>query len=177
MERSSWALIIIVAIGAAALVLALVPSAWPNPLENVTPAQRLERLPQLKNAAAAVDAACRKGDTVAFTEATTATYRRDLEQRLDAVEATLSGQTLQAMAAGAPGYEQWLQQPVLALDAKASKAAIAVQRAANDGAQVLVFDWDGARFLLHEVRHVVRVTDKKSAATFVAELLQARANR
>lgn len=174
MERSSWTLIIIAAIGAAALVLSFVPSAWPNPLEGVSEQQRLERLPQLADAAAAVDAACRKGDAVAFAEATTASYRKDLEQRLDAVEATLTGQTLQAMAAGAPGYEQWLQRPLWALEAAGAVAVAAVARATGDGAQVLVFGWDGEQFKLDEVRHVVRVTGPEQAKRFVAELLQQR---
>ena len=111
MERSTWTIITLVAVGAAALCLALVPSAWPNPLGGVTSAQRQQRLGHLEDAAAAVDAACRDGNASAFAQVTTASYRKGLEQRLDAVGATLTEQTLRAMAARAPGYEAWLSQP------------------------------------------------------------------
>lgn len=174
MERSSWTLIILAAFGAAALVLAWVPSAWPNPLDGVTPSVRAERMPQLEGAAAAVDAACRDGNAKAFAQVTTASYRLGLEQRLDAVEATLTGQTLQAMAAGAPAYREWFQQPIWALEAVGSYAAVVVARQGGDGAQMLMFAWDGAQFRLDEVRHVIRVTGPEVARPFVRELLQAR---
>lgn len=174
MERSSWSIIILVALGMAALVLALAPSAWPNPLGGLSPESRRERIPELRTAAAAVDAACREGSSSSFAQVTTASYREGLTRRLDAVEATLTGQTLQAMAAGAPGYEHWFSRPVWATEAAGAYAGVAMPRADGAGAQVLMFAWDGAQFLLDEVRHAVRVTDPDQAAEYLREVLRAR---
>jgi len=174
MERSTWTIITLMALGAGALVLALAPSSWPNPMAGIPKAARSEQIGHLEDAAAAVDRACEAGSSTAFAKATTASYRKGLSRRLDAVEATLSGQTLRAMAAGAPGYQQWFTRPVWALEAAQDHAAVAVGRADGKGAQVLVFRWDGERFLLDHVRHAPRVTDQRAAQALVHELLQAR---
>ncbi|HEB53612.1 MAG TPA: hypothetical protein ENI87_10210, partial [bacterium] len=111
MERSSWMLIVLVSLGAALLVLAFVPGAWPNPVVEDGVVVETRAVPELSGAMAAVDAACRAGDGEQFAAVTTASYRRGLERRLLAVDGTLDGETLRAMARSAAGYAQWMQRP------------------------------------------------------------------
>jgi hypothetical protein len=175
MERSSWTLIICIALGAAAIVLALVPSAWPNPLADPDNGDGVKSVPVLEEAAAAVDAACRDGDRQRFSAVTTASYRSGLERRLSAVDAVLDQQTLQAMAAAAEGYQGWFRRPLLASYVSGPYAAVVVKRdGKSDGAQVLVFVWDGDTFLLDDVRHAPRVETEPAAKRFVVELLRLR---
>ncbi|MFN7590756.1 MAG: hypothetical protein ACK5UQ_19925, partial [Planctomycetota bacterium] len=63
-------------LGLAALVFAWLPGAWPNPL----PEGRIAdpgAVVALRRAAAAVDAACQRGDVQAFAAATTEAHRQD----------------------------------------------------------------------------------------------------
>jgi len=170
MARNSWWLVICVSVGLAALVLAWLPSAWPNPLadERLDPQQALTRL---QPAAAAVDAACRAGDRGAFAEATTAGYREDLEARLQVVDGVLDSATLQGMSR-ASSCEQWLRQPVLAVLVDGEYAAVAVRREQGDGAQVLSFRWDGEQFRLSGMRHAPRVASESAAQRYLRELLR-----
>ena len=174
MERSNWTLILCIAMGAAALVLGLVPSDWPNPLAAAD-GDAVNDVPVLEEAAAAVDAACREGDGARFAQVTTASYRSGLERRLSAVDATLDAKTLQSMAAAAEGYQGWFRRPLLATYVAGSYAAIAVRRdGETDGAEALVFIWNGQRFLLDDIRHAPRVATKSAARRFLVELLQQR---
>src|SRR5262245_61880184 len=114
MARDATGLLItsLVAFGAAALVMAWTPAAWPNPLpQGALP--RAQPVPTLRAAAVAVDAACARGDLVAFASATTAAHRVGIERRLAAVERPLDAGTLRALhAEGA--LAPWLDGPVLA---------------------------------------------------------------
>jgi hypothetical protein len=174
MERSSWALIACLAIGAAALVLGFIPGRWPNPLTVAATAPLAEKVSPLERAAASVDAACRKGDGVAFASHTTASYRQGLEERLALVDAALTDQTLIALSSASPGYFALLQRPVLALRASNSYAAVAVARQNGDGAQLLVFFWNGFQFCLDEIRHAPHVQDVDVAERSVLALLRNR---
>jgi hypothetical protein len=175
MERSSWTLIICTALGAAALVLALVPSSWPNPLAGGANGDSVKSVPVLEDAAKAVDAACREGDGDRFAQVTTASYRQGLERRLSAVDASLDSATLQAMAAAAEGYQGWFRRRLLATHVADAYAAVVVKRdQKDDGAQVLVFRWDGEQFLLDDVRHAPRVETEPAAKRFAVELLRLR---
>lgn len=184
MERTTWTLIVLFAVGAALLVLAIVPTAWPNPLADAAgdapgPARQQETRSQLGDAAAAVAAACRDGDGQAFAAATTATYRRGLERRLQAVEGQLDGATLRRMAADdRSGPERWLTRPFEAVHVRGPFVAVSVRRdpelGEGQGAQVLVFEWDGTRFRLDEVRHATRVDDAEDAGRYLRELLRLR---
>lgn len=175
MERSSWVLIVLVSVGAAALVLAFAPGAWPNPVVEDGVVVETRAVPQFARAMQAVDAACRAGDGKAFAAVTTASYRRGLERRLLAVDGSLDGETLRAMARSATGYAQWLERPIYAMHANRSSVAVAVQREpARDGAQILVFEWDGEQFRLDEVRHAPRVLSAEAARRYLTELLRLR---
>jgi len=178
MERSSWTLIVLAALGLAALVLAFAPSAWPNPVVDDGKVVEAKVVPELSSAAQAVDAACRLGDQGRFAELTTASYRRGLEVRLQAVDAELDAAMLRQVAREG-GYAEWLRRPVLASHAMTNYVAIAVDRGfdaegEHDGAQVLVFEWDGNRFVLDEVRHATRAQTKAAARRFLVELLRLR---
>ena len=179
MERSSWTLIVLAALGLAALVLAFAPSAWPNPVVDDGKVVETRVVPELSTAAKAVDAACRRGDEGRFAELTTASYRRDLEVRLQAADARLDADTLRRMAEGGGGYAEWLRRPVLAMHAMKNYVAIAVDRGLDldgedDGAQVLVFEWDGQQFVLDGIRHATRVRTEAAAQRFLVELLRLR---
>ncbi|MCK5944587.1 MAG: hypothetical protein KAI24_21545 [Planctomycetes bacterium] len=179
MERISWAVILLIAVGTAALVLAFAPSAWPNPIVADGKVVEAKAVPELESAVMRVDAACRRGDEGAFAQLTTASYRRDLEVRLQAVDATLDAATLRRMSRGGSGYADWLRRPVLAMHAMRGYVAVAVDRGRNakgesDGAQVLVFEWDGEQFMLDGVRHAPRVATEEAAGRFLVELLRLR---
>ena len=174
MERSSWALIFCTALGAAALVLGLVPSDWPNPLASED-GDAVTDVLMLKDAAVSVDQACRDGDGERFAQFTTASYRSGLQRRLSAVDATLTPETLREMAGAGEGYQGWFSRQVLATYVAGPHAAIAVRRDGKaDGAQVLVFTWDGQHFLLDDVRHAPRVETEPAAKRFLVEILRLR---
>lgn len=169
-ERSSWGPVAAAALGAAALVLAALPSERPNPL--VASASDAA-LPALRVAADAVDAACARGDTAAFAAATTADFRRELLQRLQAFDGQLDAATLRALAADAP-QAAWLRQPLLAARGAGARAAIAVARPDGDGAQLLEFVWDGRAFRVDRMRHAVAVRDRAAAERAVAAAVGVR---
>lgn len=179
MERSSWTLIVLAALGLAALVLAFAPTAWPNPVVDDGKVVESKVVPELSSAAQAVDAACRRGDESSFVALTTASYRRDLEVRLQAADASLDAATLRRMARGGGGCADWLRKPVLATHAMQNFVAVAVDRGLDvegedDGAQVLVFAWSGQQFALDQIRHAPRVQTEAAAKRFLVELLRLR---
>lgn len=174
--RSGWLVTLCVALGAALLVLAIVPSAWPNPLGGGgTSAAPIEvpveqAIPRLMRAAFAVDAACDAGDERAFAEATTASWRGELQRGLAVVDGDLDGKTLRGMF-GSAGLSAWLDEPVLAVRVRDQRAAVAVMRPDGDGAQVLRFTWDGFRFRCDGVSHAVKVRSAEGARRHLDELL------
>ena len=180
MERNPWTLITLAALGLAAIVLALAPSAWPNPLVRDGAVVEARVVPTLRTAAQAVDAACRRGDAVAFAALTSASYRAQLERRLEAFDVRLDGQTLRRAVIDG-GYADWLRRDrvLLATVADASRIAVAVDRGVDergepDGAQMLAFAWDGEQFVLDEVRHAPRVVDADVATRYLTEWLRLR---
>jgi hypothetical protein len=180
MERSAWTLILLAAIGFAAIVLALVPSAWPNPLVRDGAVVEARVVPTLRTAAQAVDAACRRGDAAAFSALTSDAYREKLTARLAAFDVELDAQVLRRVVIER-GYADWLRRdrPVLATAAREGWVAVAIDRGvdeagAHDGAQVLAFAWDGEQFVLDEVRHAARVRNAEVARRYLAEWLRLR---
>jgi len=127
MERSSWTLILLAALGCAALVLAFAPSAWPNPVVADGAVVEERVLPELSSAARAVDAACRRGDEARFAELTTSAYREELQGRLQAVDAKLDAETMRKMADSGGADSDWLRRPLLATHAVSADVAIAVE--------------------------------------------------
>ena len=112
---------------------------------------------------------------------TTERYRADLVKRLDAaaLPSDLGPETLRTMADEGAGYARWLERSALATHALYDLVAVAVERAPDSsgapaGAQVLVFQWDGAQFLLDEVHHATRVFDADDADRYLQELLRLR---
>lgn len=178
MERTTWALIFCFAIGGAALVLALVPSAWPNPLAGVASADAAMARPELDRAAAAVDAAFAAGDGEALAGVTTASFRRDLERRLEVFDRQLDAATLRAMAAADGGAGRWLERPFVSLESSAQRVAVAVRRDAargeGRGMQLVVFYWDGQRFRLDLSRHEVDCVDAAAAREQLVRILRER---
>ena len=87
------------------------------------------------------------------------------------VDGKLDRETLRAMGESSPcsGY---LEQPVWATLVDGVHAAIAVRREGGDGAQILVFAWDGRQFQLADMRHAVRVKTEVTAARYLRELLR-----
>lgn len=181
MERSSWTLISLAVLGLGALVAAYAPSAWPNPIVRDGGVVEDLVVPTLRDAAVAVDAACRRGDRDGFVSLTTDRYRADLENRLEAagLSSDLAPETLASMASEGAGYASWLERYALATHALYDLVSVAVERDLDrsfepGGAQVLVFRWDGARFLLDEVHHATRVFDADDADRYLQELLRLR---
>ena len=98
---------------------------------------------------------------------------------LQAVEGQLDGATLRRMAADdRSGPERWLTRPFEAVHVRGPFVAVSVRRdpelGEGQGAQVLVFEWDGTRFRLDEVRHATRVDDAEDAGRYLRELLRLR---
>lgn len=161
----------LVAVGAAAAVFACLPSVCPNPLPegSLAPAA----LPQLRRVAAALDAACARGDLGAFVTATTDSHRDELRRRLLPLDLALDGATLRAF--GADGaLAAWLDRPLLAGAVRGDRIVVAVLRSNGDGAQVLAFVWNGQRLCFDGSCHAVAVTDRAGAALRVAAGLAAR---
>lgn len=165
LDRGGWLATALFAFGAAALVLALVPAAWPNPLPqgDVAPA---DALPKLREAATAVDAACSRGDLAAFANATTAQHRADLQQRLAALQLPLDSATLRELAVDA-ALTPWLDQPLLAGEVRGDRVVVAFARPGGDGAQCLAFVWSGRGWRFDGARHAVGVGTAAGAATWL----------
>lgn len=164
-DRRGLLVTALVAFGAAAAVFAWVPAVWPNPLpEGTVPPGRL---PQLRAAAVAVDAACARGDLRAFAAATTPAHRDDLQRRLATLDRALDADTLRALGADVAQAE-WLDRPLLAGEVRGDRIVLAVARPAGDGAQVLAFAWDGQRLRFDGSYHAVGVRTRAAAAAAVA---------
>lgn len=166
-ERRAWLATTLLALGAGALAFAALPGRWPNPLaegDAIAPAA----LRELAAAAAAVDAACARGDGDAFAATTTASHRQRLTRHLAAVDGVLDGGTLQALGNEA-GRVDWLAQPVLAGHVRGDRAAVAVARPEGDGCQLLVFVWDGRGMRFDGGRHLPTVRSRAEADAVVAE--------
>lgn len=157
--------------GAAAVVLAWSPGAWPVPAQDGR-FDEAQLLPGLRAAAAAVDAACARGDAQAFAAATTASHRQSLDQRLQAVDLGLDAGALKELAAS-PQVD-WLAQAPLAGFVQGPRTAIACPRPAGDGAQVLTFEWDGRRWLFDGSFQALGVRDAESATAAVTDAVLQR---
>lgn len=159
-------LLLTASLGAAAVVFALLPGAWPNPLpegELVEPGQAYE----LRRAAAAVDAACVRGDVDAFVAATTEAHRKAMEQSLTALDRRLEPSTLREIGART-SQARWLDGKALAGEVRGRQAAIAVERPDGAGAQILRFLWDGRQFRFDGAQHAPVVRDASGAKAAVA---------
>lgn len=166
----SLAATVCLGLGAGALTFALSPGHWPVPAASGTfPAEAL--LPGLRATAAAVDAACARGDRAAFATATTASHRDSVQRHLAAVDRQLDAETLRAMA-GEPVVD-FLVAPPLAGLVFARRTALAARRPRDDGVQLLVFSWDGRRWQLDSSQHHRRVGDEREAMALVRQALQA----
>lgn len=141
----------LLAVGAAALVFAWTPGAWPNPLPD-GPVGSADAVRQLAETTSAVAEACARGDVPAFAAATTGEHRERVARRLAAVDGVLDGATLQTFGAEA-GRIDWCAQPLLAGEVRGVRTAIAVARPDGDGAQLLSFVWDGRRMRFDGARH------------------------
>jgi hypothetical protein len=138
------------AIGAAGVVFAFLPGAWPVPHgEEPFVAERM--LPALRASAAAVDAACARGDAAAYTAATTDAHRAELAARLAVVDRELDAATLREL--GDHGVVDWLVREPLAGTLQRARTAVAVPRPDGVGAQVLAFEWDGRRWRFDGSQH------------------------
>ncbi|MBL8735684.1 MAG: hypothetical protein JNL12_04595 [Planctomycetes bacterium] len=159
-------LLLTASLGAAAVVFALLPGAWPNPLpegELAEPGQAYE----LRRAAAAVDAACVRGDVDAFVAATTEEHRKAMEQSLSALDRRLEPRTLREIGART-SQARWLDGKALAGEVRGQMAAIAVERPDGAGAQILRFRWDGRQFRFDGAQHAPVVRDQLGAKAAVA---------
>jgi len=159
-------LLLTASLGAAAVVFALLPGAWPNPLpegELVEP----EKAYELRRAAAAVDAACVRGDVDAFVAATTEAHRQAMQASLSALDRRLEPRTLREIGART-SQARWLDAKALAGEVRGSRAAIAVERPDGAGAQILRFQWDGRQFRFDGAQHAPVVRDRLGAKAAVA---------
>ncbi len=168
-ERSGWFVTVLVALGAAALVLGA-RSAWPSPLQE-GPLDDGPTLGRLRAAAAAVDAACRAGDLAEFKARTTATHQRRLQRQLAIVDRRLDERTLGELIADEAYGDLLLAEP-LAGEVRDGRAVVAVPRPRGAGAQVLTFVWDGRRLQLDESTHSRAVVDARSARAAVDAVMR-----
>ncbi len=154
-----------VSLGASALVFAVLPGDWPNPLPE-GPLDLGRGASRLRAAAAAVDAACARGDLAAFGETTTPAHRQQLARRLQTVDLRLDAGTLRDLG---NRVGNWLDLPLLAGRVHGACTAVAVARPAGDGAQVLTFVWDGQRLRFDGSRHAAAVRSTSAAVAAVTE--------
>jgi hypothetical protein len=174
-ERRGLWLTTLLAVGAAGVVFASLPGAWPNPLPQ-GPLDADAGVPRLQAAARAVDAACTRGDVAAFVSVVTDAHRDRLARELSVVDRRLDGSALRDLGArgGAP-YGAWLAQPFVAGEVRGARAAVAVQRPAGDGVQVLSFVWDGRVLRLDDSRHSPQARSAATARAAVADAVLRRA--
>lgn len=168
-DRTS-ALLVTASLGAAAVVFALLPGAWPNPLpegELLDPGKAYE----LRRAAAAVDAACARGDVDAFVAATTPAHQKAMAQSLSALDRRLEPRTLREIGART-SQARWLDGKALAGAVRGRQAAVAVERPDGTGAQILRFLWDGRQFRFDGARHAPIVRDAVDAKAAVDAVLR-----
>lgn len=161
-------------LGAAALVFGLLPGPWPNPLPQ-GPLETEGDVLRLWAAAAAVDAACFRGDVEAFDATVTPALRERLQKELAAVDRPLDSAALRDLSTERDrAYGEQLVQPFLAGMVRGQRAVVAVQRPRQDGAQVLSFLWDGHTLRLDESVHVASVRTPAHARAFVADAVASR---
>lgn len=139
-----WTTTVCVSLGLAALVFAWLPGAWPNPLPEGRIAD-LGAVVALRRAAAAVDAACQRGDVQAFAAATTEAHRQEFAQTLQTIDRRIEPRTLREIGARSSQL-RWFDAEALAARVRGPRVAIAVRRPDGAGAQVLSFAWDGRQF-------------------------------
>lgn len=127
----------------------------------------------VRAAARSFDDACRSGDPAAVAARATPAHREAMARRLallGVVGAEASVETELAAwsdTAAAAACRSLLVAAPLAGRVRGERAAVAVPRADADGAQVLVFAWDGARFLLDDSQHRPGVADRRTATAAV----------
>lgn len=161
-----------VSLGLAALVFAWLPGDWPNPLPQgrlLEPGATVA----LRRAAAAVDAACQRGDVEAFAAATTDSHRRDFAQTLQTLERAIEPRTLREIGART-SQARWLDEQALAARVLGRRVAVAVRRSDGAGAQVVSFVWDGHQFRFDGSVHVRGAVDATRANAAVDAALGAR---
>lgn len=163
-NTSAWLATVSLALGAAAVVLAL-PGAWPQPLPDgpLSGAVADGALAQLRLAAADVDAACRSGDLRAFAAVTTAAYRRELDRGLAAVAGTVDAGLLQELAAQRR-CSDWFAGELLGGVVQQRRAVVALRSAVGAGSRLLAFLWDGRRWRFDGVTTNVGAADAGAAA-------------
>jgi|JRYL01.1.fsa_nt_gb hypothetical protein len=167
-ERSAWWLTIAVALAAGWWAVRS-DALQPLPPSDGPVTERA--LGTVRAAAAAVDAACQTGDLAAFAARTTAAHRARLDQRLALLDRRLDAETLAAQAV-AGHYRTVLDRAPWAGAAAAGRVVVAVPRPAGDGAQVLVFEWDGERLRLDASWHQPTVRDAPAASAAVEAVLR-----
>lgn len=139
-----WTTTVCASLGLAAFVFAWLPGAWPNPL----PEGRIAdpgAVVALRRTAAAVDAACQRGDVEAFAAVTTDSHRREFAQTLQTLDRSIEPRTLREIGARS-SQARWLDAEALAARVRGPRVAVAVRRPDGAGAQVLSFAWDGRQF-------------------------------
>jgi hypothetical protein len=161
-------------VGAAGVVFGFLPGAWPNPLPQ-GPLDAEGSVLRLWAAASAVDAACTRGDVAAFSAVVTDAWRERLGRELGVVDRPLDSALLRDLGARRGlDYREWLARPLLAGEVRGPRAAVAVQRPAGDGAQVLSFVWDGHVLRLDDSRHSPQVRSPAMARAAVADAVLRR---
>jgi hypothetical protein len=171
-SRSAFGLVAAAAAGVALLVTALVPGPWPNPLPQ-GPLAAGASLQRVRAAAAAVDAACERGDLDAFAGAVTAAHRQRLAGRLQSIDLAFDAAALRGLASG-PGCAELQDRDPWAAAVRGDRAVLVVPRRRGDGAQVLTFRWDGHRLRLDGSLHAVAVADADAAAAALEQAFAAR---
>lgn len=170
----SYLLTSFAALGAAAVVFAFLPGAWPNPLPQ-GPLETEGGVLRLWAAAAEVDAACQRGDVAAFDAMVTPAHRDRLQRQLAAVDRSLDAEALRSFSLDRErAYSELLVQPLLAGEVHGPRAVVAVQRANKDGAQLLAFVWDGHVWRLDDSFHEVAVRTPANARAAVADAVGSR---
>jgi hypothetical protein len=159
-----WVVTICLSLGAAAVVFGL-PAAWPQPVAD-GPVDPGAALPQLRQAAAAVDAACGRGDVAEFAALTTAAHRRELDHSLQALDRQPDADTLRDLGRQGP-LTGWLDGQPLAAHARAGRLVLALARADGGGAQMVAFVWDGRRWQFDGAHQAPAVTTVAAARAAV----------
>lgn len=164
-DRRGFVATALFAIGAAALVFAWLPGAWPCPLRE-GPVTSATDVPEVVAAARATAAACSNGDVAAFVAATTRDHRARIARQLAAVDAALDTRSLRAIGVESARVD-WFAQPMWAGLVRGRRAVFAVARPEGDGAQLMSFVWDGRRVLFDGARHAPNVRSSVAAQAAV----------
>ncbi len=164
-DRRGFVAIALFAIGAAALVFAWTPGAWPCPLRE-GPVMSAADVPEAVAAARAAAVACTNGDVAAFAATTTRDHRERVARQLAAVDAALDTRSLRAMGVESARVD-WFAQPMWAGLVLGRRAVLALARPEGDGAQLLSFVWDGRRVLFDGARHAPNVRSSVAAQAAV----------